>query len=109
MKAREAVDRIVSLVEEDFIPAALELAMQTVNLLEDERFISWGIRYIAESCLYVRQIAQSLGEEDLATKYLEKAHRMNVSLQGARSPDSQNTAKEMEKAKKNPPYFSAKK
>jgi len=94
MKASQLIDTIISLVEEDEISNAFEVAKQSVSLLEDERFMKWSIRYIAEFCMYVYQIGlnSSINKKKEAQKYLHKAHQLNILLQGTRSPDSRKTS-----------------
>lgn len=111
-KASDITDIILALAEEGDLTAALDTAIQAVNLMADPRFTSWSTRYIAESCMYVHQLAttskksfrhksstknsrcsdSNSGDSDIANKYLRRAHEMNVLLQGARSPDSRRTA-----------------
>ena len=113
-KASDITDIVLALAEEGDLTAALDTAIQAVNLMSDIRFTSWSTRYIAESCMYVHQLATTFKKPfrnnnsaknsrnsdsnsvdydyDIANKYLRRAHEMNVLLQGARSPDSRRTA-----------------
>ena len=113
-KASDITDVVLALAEEGDLTAALDTAIQAVNLMSDIRFTSWSTRYIAESCMYVHQLATNFKKPsrnknsaknsrssdsnsgdydyDIANKYLRRAHEMNVLLQGARSPDSRRTA-----------------
>ena len=113
-KASDITDIVPALAEEGDLTAALDTAIQAVNLMSDIRFTSWSTRYIAESCMYVHQLATTLKKPcrnknsanrssdsnsgdydydyDIANKNLRRAHEMNVLLQGARSPDSRRTA-----------------
>ena len=53
-KASDIIDIVVlALAEEGDLTAALDTAIQAVNLMSDIRFTSWSTRYIAESCMYV--------------------------------------------------------
>lgn len=95
VRAADIVDQIVALLEEGEDGSqslAFDAAVQSVRLLEDARFTSWSVRYVAECCLSVYQIALSMADRELALRYLERAHRWNVQLQGERSPDSRKTA-----------------
>lgn len=93
VRAGAVGDSVIALIEDGMLDDALHTAKSVASLLENELYKKWSIRYLAETYLHVYQIASVLEYFNLATEYLMKAHKLNVSLQGPNSPDSRSTAK----------------
>jgi len=84
-------DLIISTVRKD-PQTALDIALESVNLLNSKKCIPWSTRYIPGACLNVYQIAISLNKKSIASEYLQKAHFLNTLQQGNDTPDSKRTA-----------------
>lgn len=90
VRAKQLDSFVISAAEIDPYNA-LDIALESVKLLEKAECLPWSIRYVADAHLTVYYICKSINKIDLSRKHLEIAHQHNVLLQGIGSPDSQET------------------
>ena len=86
---------MVSFAEMGEVEMASDLGVELVKLLEHERSVGWGERYIAEACVNTSTLYLEQAQPRKALEFLEKAHRWNIRLQGDKSADSIATAKKL--------------
>lgn len=96
------IDELTDIITEDALPNALTKATTFSKTLSTRECLLWSIRYLPELSLCAYEIALTLEQRGMAKKYLQKAHALNVLLQGDRAADSQRTAGLLEKIKKKP-------
>lgn len=90
--ASDLIDELTDIISQDDLPKALTKAQAMAKTLAKADSVFWSIRYLPELYLSIYEIAHTLDQRGLARKYLEKAYRLNVLLQGERSVDSLRTA-----------------
>eukprot|EP01039_Chlorochromonas_danica_P000871 gene871-951_t len=84
--ASDLIDELTDIISQDDLPKALAKAQAMAKTLAKADCLFWSIRYLPELYLSIYEIALTLDQGGLAKKYLEKAYRLNVLLQG-RVPD----------------------
>jgi hypothetical protein len=90
IRAANYDDLIISTARRD-PQTALDIALESVNLLNSSKCILWSTRYIPGACLSVYQLAMALNKRSIAHEYIQKAHFLNTLQQGYNTPDSKRT------------------
>jgi len=90
IRAANYDDLIISTARRD-PQTALDIALESVNLLNSSKCILWSTRYIPGACLSVYQLATALNKRSIAHEYIQKAHFLNTLQQGYNTPDSKRT------------------
>ena len=100
-------DEIITMIEDgDKIDYALTYSLKLLSDLETPEMMKWSIRYLPEVYHMIYQIEKTLADLSglkkekskhmkSASKYLKKCCKLNILLQGDRSPDSRRTLMEL--------------
>jgi hypothetical protein len=92
IQAWQAIDTLTGMIEQGQLDGALTYALVIAKQLSKISVLIWSIRYLPELFLCIHEIATAMGNKSIGRKYLDKAHRLNLMLQGEHSVDSKKTA-----------------